>query len=337
MANIFNQYSVNVGTKVDKSVPRTKKSPLSYLKNRNSDSLFLASVTANEIEIIINSLNKNKSTGPYSIPVVLLKILSSYIACPLATIVNHTFEYGIFQNKLKLGKINPPYKKDSTDDPSNYRPISILSVFSKIIEKSMHKPLYNFFDTFQMPYPLQFGFREKHSTIHALLSLTESIKLSVDNGKFGCGIFLDLQKAFDTVNHKILLGKLEHYGVRGNVLRWFNSYLTEGHQYVVVNGHVSDSLLITSDVPQGSVPGPLLILIYMNDLPYVSKVLQFYLFAGDTSIYYDANDLITLQKVINRELRKVKKWLEANRLALKISKTNYAIFHSPSKEINEFI
>ena len=201
----------------------------------------------------------------------------------------------------------------------------------------MHKRLYNFFDIFQMLYPLQFGFREKRSTIHALLSLTESIKLSIDNGKFGSGIFLDLQKAFDTVNHKILLGKLEHYGVRGNVLKWFNSYLTERHLYVVVNGHVSDSLRITCGVPQGSVLGPLLFLIYMNDLPYVSKVLQFYLFADDTNIYYDANDLITLQKVINRELRKVRKWLEANRLALNICKTNYVIFHSPSKKTNEFI
>ena len=103
-----------------------------------------------------------------------------------------------------------------------------------------------------MLYPLQFSFCEKYSTIHALLSLTESIKLSIDNGKFGCGIFLDLQKAFDTVNHKILPGKLEHYGARGNVSKWFNSYLTELHQYVVVNGHVSDFLPITCGVPQGS-------------------------------------------------------------------------------------
>ena len=173
--------------------------------------------------------------------------------------------------------------------------------------------------------------------MHALLSLTEAIKHSVDSGNFGCGIFLDLQKAFDTVNHKILLGKLEHYGIRGTTLDWFHSYLSGRQQYVVVNGHISDSLPITCGVPQGSVLGPLLFLIYMNDLPNVSKVLQFYLFADDTSIYFDANELNHLQKVVNKELRKVRKWLEANRLALNISKTNYVIFHSNSKKTNDFI
>ena len=122
-------------------------------------------------------------------------------SCPLAALINQSFEQGIFPDKLKLGKVNPVHKKDSTDNPSNYRPISVLSIFSKIIEKLIHKRLYNFLDTFQLPYSLQFGFREKHSTIHALISLTESIKNSIDKGKFGCGIFLDLQKAFNTVNH----------------------------------------------------------------------------------------------------------------------------------------
>ena len=201
----------------------------------------------------------------------------------------------------------------------------------------MHKRLYSFLDTYEILYSLQFGFREKHSTSTALLSLTESIKLSIDNGKFGCGISLDFKKAFDTVNHSILLQKVEHYGIRDNALQWFKSYLNERSQYVTVNGYASEMLPITCGVPQGSVLGPLLFLIYVNDLPNTSKLLRFYLFADDTSIYIDSDNLSTLQKIVNRELKKVRKWLEANRLALNISKTNYVIFHSSAKNLNEFI
>ena len=170
------------------------------MKNRIPESIFLAPVTSEEIEIIINSLNIKKAIGPYSIPVFLLQILSRLISQPLSVIVNQSFEVGIFPNKLKVGKVNPLYKKDSSDNPSNYRPISILSVFSKIFEKLMYKRLYQFLDSFEILYPLQFGFRKKHSTSHALLCLTETIRHSIDNGRIGCGVFLDLQKAFDTVN-----------------------------------------------------------------------------------------------------------------------------------------
>ena len=249
--------------------------------------------------------------------------------------INDSFSCGTFPDLMKLAKVIPLYKKNSPEFASNYRPISLLSVFSKITEKLMYARLYKFFEDHDILHPLQCGFRSKHSILHALIGLTETIKTTLDDGMFGCGVFIDLQKAFDTVNHSILLKKMEHYGVRGIALDWFTSYLSDRKQYVSVNGYTSDYLNISCGVPQGSVLDPLLFLIYINDLPNVSKLLSYYLFADDTNIYFKSNDLTLLQKIMNRELKKVKKWLDANRLALNIDTTNFVIFHSTRIKLPE--
>ena len=197
----------------------------------------------------------------------------------------------------------------------------------------MYKRLHRFLETHKVLYSLQFGFQENHSIDHALVSLTEAVRSTLDNKRLGCGIFIDLQKAFDTVNHRILLSKLEHYGFRGCALEWFRSYLSDRKQYVSVNRSNSNLLSITCSVPQGSVLGPLLFLIYINDLPNASKKLTFYHFADDTNIYYESKDLCNLIKIVNKELRLVKKWLDANKLSLNINKTNYIIFHSSSVNV----
>ena len=296
-----------------KTIPSAPKSHKEYLKAPNSQSLFLYPCTPKEIEGIIDLLNPAKVCGPYSMPIKLLKMLGKQISIPLSDLINSSLTTGTFPTKLKVSKVNPLHKKGLNLDPNNYRPISLLSVLNKIYEKVIHARLYKFLENSQLFYSKQFGFRSNHSTNHALTSITETIKNSVDNGKFECGMFLYLKKAFDTVSHDILLDKLEYYDVRGVALKWFGSYLSDRKQFVSVNGVSSDILDINYGVPQGSVLGPLLFLIFINDLPSFSKNLKFYLFADDTNIYFDAEKLKKIETTVNAELKKVNRWLLLNK------------------------
>ena len=227
---------------------------------------------------------------------------------------------------MKLAKVILIFKSGSKVIVTNYRPISLLSVFSKIFEKLAHQQLYDFLERQSVIYESQFGFQKGHSTLHSLIEIVENIKDCMEKRNYGCGIFIDLKKAFDTVNHKILIQKLEHYGIRGKSLDWFISYLTGRTQYTFCNGKNSALRMITCGVPQGSVLGPLLFLLYINDLPNISNKLKFYLFADDTNIFFQNSNLDILEKTVNRELGKLTLWLNANRLALNISKTNFVIF-----------
>ena len=281
-----------------KDIPRSMKSPVDFMRGRIGSSCFSAPSIPLEISDIISLLKAGKSLGPNSIPMKILKLLSPLIVFPLSQIINKSFQSGIFPDKMKLAKVIPLFKKGCPLTAFNYRPNSLLSILSKIIEKVMYKRLYKFLEKHEILCNLQPGFRASHSIDHALISLTEAIKNSLDDGKFGCGSFIDLQKAFDTVNHNILLTKLEHYGIRGTALDWFKSYLMDRKQYVSVNGSNSSYLNVTCGVPQGSVLGPLPFLICINDLPQSSSKLVFYSFADDTNIYFEAENLNLLQQTI---------------------------------------
>ena len=262
-------------------------------------------------------------------------IIKDTIAEPLAEILNLSFTTGIYIDKLKISRVIPIYKEKGDKFLSeNYRPISLLSNINKIYEKVMHNRLYSFLEEQGSIYENQFGFRKNHSTTHALIDLTENIRKAIDNNQFACGIFIDLQKAFDTVDHTILLKKLEHYGIRGVANDWFRSYLTNRKQYVSILGSESQPSIIEFGVPQGSVLGPLLFLLYINDLHKAIKYSKTRHFADDTNILIHNNSLKQVKKYLNLDLRQLCTWLKANKISLNRSKTELIIFRHPNKQIN---
>ena len=177
----------------------------------------------------------------------------------------------------------------------------------------------------------QFGFRAQYSTTHALLLIVDKIKKAIEKGHFSVGIFRDLQKAFDSVNHGILLRKLNHYGIREISHSWFSSYLSNRKQYTTLYNVTSDYVNVSYGVPQGSFLGPLLFLLYVNDLPSWSAILGFHLFADDTNLCYSNKSLLSLEKIVNDELLKINTWTSSNKLALNVEKSNFVIFHPPQK------
>ena len=189
----------------------------------------------------------------------------------------------------------------------NYMPISLLSSFSNLYERLMYNRLYSFITDNKLIHPLQFGFQKNYSIDHTLISMTKAIRNNLDNTKYGSGIFIDLQKAFDTVSHGIFIEKLEHYGVRGDVFAWPKSYLSESYQYVAVEDTHSELLRVICGLLLGSILGPLLFLLFISDLSKGSNKLKLYLFADDTKIYCELDTVDNVVKRANSELGKVKK------------------------------
>ena len=306
-----------------------------YLTNRCENTFFINPTNKFEIADEIQRLNTNKSIGPHSIDTRILKEIDSVIAEPLADIINLSFQNGVYIDCLKKSKIIPIYKqKGDKLLCNNYRPISLLSNINKIIEKIMYKRLYSFLSINKCIYDLQFGFRNNHSTNHALIDLTEDIRESLDNNNLAIGVFIDLQKAFDTVQHDILLYKLDHYGIRGVANDWLRSYLSNRHQVVCINGIDSNLKFTNIGVPQGSVLGPLLFLVYINDLNKAIRFSKTRLFADDTSLLTKGKSPKQLQKFLNLDLKNLCKWLKANKISLNTSKTELIIFKNHKKAIN---
>ena len=243
------------------------------------------------------------------------------IAKPLSHIINLSFSFGIVPDQLEISRVIPLFKSGSKSSFDNYRPISILPSFSKILEKAFYNRLYSYLTESNILCSNQYGFRKGYSTAFALIDLHDKVSAALDNKKLAVGLFMDLSKAFDTVNYDILFMKLYHYGIRGVALDWIKSYLSNRFQFVQSNNSASSLEKINCGVPQGSILGPLFFLIYINDICNVSSLAKVILFADDTNLLFSNNDPYELIKTLNSEIPKFSHWLTVNKLTLNIDKT----------------
>ena len=329
----FNKFFSEIGGNLAKNFPNDFSEFQNYLGESASYSMFLFNTTEAEIIKIIKSLKNTNSTGFDNFSTKFIKLSAPILAPALVKLFNLSIQTGVYPDLLKVAKVIPIFKKGDSTSVNNYRPISILSPINKIFEKIIYSRLLKFINKTNILYKYQYGFRKNHSTEHALIELVDQIRSSIGENKMTCGIFIDLSKAFDTVNHQILLHKLEHYGIRGKALELFKSYLSNRKQYVQIDQSKSNTLPIACGVPQGSVLGPLLFLIFINDLPKCCPEGKTRLFADDTTIFFHSNninDIISTTKVIMTQLTN---WFRANKLTLNADKSSFTIFKSSQKNI----
>ena len=302
---------------------------------RFEDEIPDANISVNDLKNAFLSLKKNKAPGYDDVTSNIVLSVADEILIPLYHSLKLSFQKGIFPNKLKIAKIYPVFKKDDRCQLSNYRPISVLTVFSKLFEKLMYNHLNSHFVKNNLLYKRQFGFQSNCSTEHAIVDLINHLTKSLDKNLFSIGVFLDLSKAFDTVNHEILLAKLKYYGVNKLTHSWIADYLKGRKQFISYGNNISTTFEeVICGVPQGSILGPLLFLIFINDIIKSLKYTKPIMFADDTNLIHSHPDIKILFKQVNEDLEAIDKWFKANKISLNLNKTKFVFFHNRNQRDN---
>ena len=337
IAHEFNEFFTNVGQTISDSVKPTVRTAESYLTiDPNIRELEFTPIRPSQIVDIVKAMEPKSSIDSDGISTMLLKKIIYEISIPLSHIYSLSMSNGSFPSSLKTARVIPIHKTGNPNCPDNYRPISLLSSLSKILEKCIATQLINHLESNNILYKHQYGFQKNKSTEHNLISATNFIYNAINNGEYCIGLFLDLKKAFDVCSHDILLTKLRHMGINNTALQWFQSYLSNRTQFCEINGVRSSKKLIKISVMQGSILGPILFLCYINDL-WKSTNLFTLMFADDTSAFKSGKNLNMLINDMNIEINNIAVWFRANKMCVNVSKTKYIIFRARGKTINNDI
>ena len=324
IANEFNDFFVNVASKLKEPVTNTDHTKLKEFcqtKLPEDAKFIIPSIQKEKVLKFLSTIDINKATGSDMIGPRLLKVAAPYIADEVTFICNHSIINSVFPSKWKEAKVTPLFKNGPHEEVNNYRPISILPVLSKVLEKHVHESLSEFLHTYNLLHKTQSGFRTQHSCETALVNMIDLWMNAIDSGKMVGVVLVDFKKAFDLVDHQILIDKLKIYGIKDEALSWFNTYLTNRKQQVAINNCKSDFKQISYGVPQGSILGPLLFLLFINDLPLYTSNVFTDLYADDTTLYDVQDSMEQIENNLQSSLNNLQIWCRNNGMILNSSKT----------------